>query len=174
MPPQITCASALRGKTRKYENHVFHSIGSSYTHNAPVRYLPERKKIVFCDVTWPVRHCSPARLQNDCHSTADVRRQCAARSRQYVWTTTYRLGDRRCPPQRILRARPSIFWCTMWRRAVQQGCSPVQPHATFPASAPSIASHLQSATMHAFIATTWSYHTSVSHSYMLYKNAYYV
>jgi len=31
MPPQIACASALPGKTGKHEN-------------APVRYLPERKK----------------------------------------------------------------------------------------------------------------------------------
>jgi len=44
MPPQITCASALPDKTRKHENHIFHSIGLCYTHNAPVRYLPERKK----------------------------------------------------------------------------------------------------------------------------------
>jgi len=25
MPPQITCASALPGKTDKHENHIFHS-----------------------------------------------------------------------------------------------------------------------------------------------------
>jgi len=25
MPPQITCASALPGKTAKHENHIFHS-----------------------------------------------------------------------------------------------------------------------------------------------------
>jgi len=29
--------------TRKHENHIFHSIGLCYTHNAPMRYLPERK-----------------------------------------------------------------------------------------------------------------------------------
>jgi len=40
---KITCASALPGKTRKHENHIFHSIGLCYTHNTPVRYLPERK-----------------------------------------------------------------------------------------------------------------------------------
>ena len=50
MPPQITCASALPGKTQTPENHIFHSIGLCYTHNAPVCYLPERKKIVICDV----------------------------------------------------------------------------------------------------------------------------
>jgi len=49
MPPQIACAFALPGKTGKHENHIFHSIGLCYTHNAPVRYLPERK-IVICDV----------------------------------------------------------------------------------------------------------------------------
>jgi len=49
MPPQITCASALPGKTRKQENHIFHSIGLCYTHNAPVHYLPERKTVI-CDV----------------------------------------------------------------------------------------------------------------------------
>ena len=46
----ITCASAQPGKTEKHENHIFHSIGLCYKHNAPVRYLPERKKIVICDV----------------------------------------------------------------------------------------------------------------------------
>ena len=49
MPPQITCASAIPGKMQKHENHIFHSIGLCYTHNAPVHYLPERK-IVICDV----------------------------------------------------------------------------------------------------------------------------
>jgi len=43
MPPQITCASALPVKMGKHENHIFHSIGLCYTHNAPVRCLPERK-----------------------------------------------------------------------------------------------------------------------------------
>ena len=47
MPPQITCASALPVKTGKHENHIFHSVGLSNIHNAPVRYLPE--KIVICD-----------------------------------------------------------------------------------------------------------------------------
>jgi len=99
------------------------------------------------------------------------------RSRQYVWTPTYQLGDRLCRPQRILRARPSIFWCTMWRRrrrAVQQGCSPVQPRATSPASAAiHCITKLQSETTHAFIAITSSYHTSVRqkfhHSYVVQK-----
>ena len=44
MSPQISCASALPGKTGKHENHIFLSIGLCYTHNTPVRCLPERKK----------------------------------------------------------------------------------------------------------------------------------
>jgi len=53
MPPQITCASALPVKNGKtWKSHFFHSIGPGlcYTHNAPVRCLPERKKIVIYDV----------------------------------------------------------------------------------------------------------------------------
>ena len=42
-------ASALPGKTRKHENHIFHSIGLCYTHSAPVCYLSERKNVI-CDV----------------------------------------------------------------------------------------------------------------------------
>ena len=38
------------GKTGKHENHIFHSVGLCYMHNAPVRSLPERKKFVICDV----------------------------------------------------------------------------------------------------------------------------
>ena len=45
MPPQVICAYALPGKMRKHENHIFHSTGLCYTHNAPVRYLPERNKL---------------------------------------------------------------------------------------------------------------------------------
>jgi len=36
--------------TWQNENHIFHSIGLCYTHNAPAHYLPERKKIVICEV----------------------------------------------------------------------------------------------------------------------------
>jgi len=43
MPPQITCAYALPVKMGKHENHILHSIGLCYTHNAPVHCLPERK-----------------------------------------------------------------------------------------------------------------------------------
>jgi len=59
MTPQITCASALPGKTGKHENHIFHSnavlvesvaaVRLWCTHIAPVRCLPERK-IVICAV----------------------------------------------------------------------------------------------------------------------------
>ena len=59
MPPQITCASALRGKMGKHENHIFHSnavsvksaaaVGLCCTHRAPAHCLPERN-IVVCDV----------------------------------------------------------------------------------------------------------------------------
>jgi len=45
---QITCASALPVNTGKHENHIFYSTGLCYTHNAPVRCLPERKNVV-CD-----------------------------------------------------------------------------------------------------------------------------
>jgi len=44
MPHQITCASALPCKTGKHENHICHSLGLCYTHNAPVRCFPERNK----------------------------------------------------------------------------------------------------------------------------------
>jgi len=57
MPPQITCASALPGKTGKHENHIFHSnavlvestaaVGLCWLHNAPVRCLPERKIVIY-------------------------------------------------------------------------------------------------------------------------------
>jgi len=43
MPPQITCASALRGKTWKHEKHIFTQL-DCVTH-----FLPERKNVT-CDV----------------------------------------------------------------------------------------------------------------------------
>jgi len=58
MPPEVTCASVLPGKTGKHESYIFQSnavlvksveaVGLCCTHNAPVRCLPERK-IVICD-----------------------------------------------------------------------------------------------------------------------------
>jgi len=66
MAPQITCASALPGKTGKRENHIFHSnallvesaaaVGLCCMHSAPVRCLPERK-IVICGVFDSVYIC---------------------------------------------------------------------------------------------------------------------
>jgi len=50
MPPQITCASTLPGNLAKRENTKITFLFFSqldcehYTHNAPVRCLPERKK----------------------------------------------------------------------------------------------------------------------------------
>jgi len=50
MLPQITCASALPVKMGKHENHIFHFTQELwYTHNAPVRCLPERTNVI-CDV----------------------------------------------------------------------------------------------------------------------------
>jgi len=66
MPPQRTCDSALPGKTRKHENHIFHSnavlvenataVGLCCTNSAPVHCLPERK-VVICDVFDSVYIC---------------------------------------------------------------------------------------------------------------------
>jgi len=61
MPPQITCASALPGKTAKHENHIFHSnavlVESTAAVNcALLRCLSERK-IVICDVYDSVYVC---------------------------------------------------------------------------------------------------------------------
>jgi len=66
MPPQITSASALPGKTEKHKNHIFHSnavlvesaaaVGLCYMHNAPVHCLFERK-ILICDVFDSVYIC---------------------------------------------------------------------------------------------------------------------
>jgi len=56
MPPQITCASALPGKTRKDETHIFHSnvllvesptaVGLCYTQCA--FFLEEKLSSVMC------------------------------------------------------------------------------------------------------------------------------
>jgi len=55
MPPQLTCTSALPIQMGKHENHIFHSIGLCYTHNAPVRCLPEGKIVIY-DVFDSVQH----------------------------------------------------------------------------------------------------------------------
>ena len=49
LPSQVTCTSALPGKTGKHENHIFTQL-DCVTHNAPVRCPPEREKVVICDV----------------------------------------------------------------------------------------------------------------------------
>jgi len=66
MPPEITCVSALPGRTRKHKNHIFHSnavlvesataVGLCCMHSAPVSCLLERK-IVICDVFDSVYIC---------------------------------------------------------------------------------------------------------------------
>jgi len=57
MPPQITCASALPGKTGKHENHIFHSnavfvesaaaVGLCCVHQCAV-FLKEKLSSVIC------------------------------------------------------------------------------------------------------------------------------
>jgi len=42
MSPQVTCTSALPGKTGKRENHIFTQL-ECVTHNTPVRCVAERK-----------------------------------------------------------------------------------------------------------------------------------
>jgi len=59
-------ASALADKTRKHENHIFHSkaelvasaaaVGLCCTYSTPVRCLPERKNVI-CDVFESVHVC---------------------------------------------------------------------------------------------------------------------
>jgi len=66
MPPEVTCTSALPGKTGKHENHIFHSnavlvesaaaVGLCCMHSAPVCCLPERKSAI-CDVFDSVYIC---------------------------------------------------------------------------------------------------------------------
>jgi len=51
MPPQITCASVLPGKTGKHENHSFHSVELCYTHSAPevcAVFLKAKLSFVMC------------------------------------------------------------------------------------------------------------------------------
>jgi len=73
MPYQVTYAFALPRKMGKHENHIFHSnavlvesaasVGLWYTHNAPVRCLPERK-IVICDVFDSVYICRDSKISH--------------------------------------------------------------------------------------------------------------
>jgi len=50
MPPQITFACALPGKTQKHENHIFHSIGLCYIHVMHLCTIFLKEKIVICNV----------------------------------------------------------------------------------------------------------------------------
>jgi len=42
----------------------------------------------------------------------DVESRCPVFRLELKWSPTYRLGDRLCPTQRVLRVRPTIFWWT--------------------------------------------------------------
>ena len=48
MPPQVTCASALPGKTRKHENHITEL--DCVTHIMHLCATSLKEKIVICDV----------------------------------------------------------------------------------------------------------------------------
>jgi len=55
MPPHVTCASALPGKTGKHKNHIFHSIGLLHA-QCTCAQSSWKKKIVICDVFHSVEH----------------------------------------------------------------------------------------------------------------------
>ena len=50
MPPQITCTSALPGKTRKHENHIFFTQLDCVTHTMHMCAVFLKEKVVICDV----------------------------------------------------------------------------------------------------------------------------
>ena len=87
--------SALPGKTGKHENHIFHSIGLFYTHNAPVRCLPERKKMssVMCliasNVCWDstIFHKYDTKLSIDFYSRFDEQQLPPFTQRLTPWQT---------------------------------------------------------------------------------------
>ena len=49
MPPQITCASALPGKTGKHENHIFTQL-DCVTQTMHLCVVFPKEKVVICDV----------------------------------------------------------------------------------------------------------------------------
>jgi len=49
MPPQMTCASALPGKTGKLENHIFTQL-VYVTHTMHLCAVFLKEKVVICDV----------------------------------------------------------------------------------------------------------------------------
>jgi len=73
MPPQLTCASALPGKTGKHENRIFQSnavlvesvatVGLCCTHSTPVRCLDERKMVI-CDVFDSIYICGDTKISH--------------------------------------------------------------------------------------------------------------
>jgi len=56
MPPQITCASALPGKTRKHENHIFHS-NAVLVESAAAVGLCNTQCAVFLEEKWSSVMC---------------------------------------------------------------------------------------------------------------------
>jgi len=50
MPPYVTCASALPGKTGKRENHIFTQLNCVYTHKMDLCAVFLKEKVVVCDV----------------------------------------------------------------------------------------------------------------------------
>jgi len=50
MPPQITCGSALPGKTGKHENHIFTQL-DCVTRTMHLWAVFLKEKIVICDVS---------------------------------------------------------------------------------------------------------------------------
>jgi len=49
MPPQLTCASALPGKTGRHENHIFTQL-DYVIHTMHLCAVFLKEKIVICDV----------------------------------------------------------------------------------------------------------------------------
>jgi len=49
MPPQITCATALPGKTGQHENHIFTQL-DCFTHTMHLCAVFLKEKVVICDV----------------------------------------------------------------------------------------------------------------------------
>jgi len=55
MPPQVTCASALPGKTEKHEDHIFTQTDCvththTHTHTMHLCAVLLKGKVVICDV----------------------------------------------------------------------------------------------------------------------------
>jgi len=49
LPSQVTCTSALPGKTGKHENHIFTQL-DCVTHNTHLCAVFLKEKVVICDV----------------------------------------------------------------------------------------------------------------------------